>query len=226
MKRPIVAIRPEPGCSATVTAGHAAGLAIIDCPLSEIRALEWSLPSGDFDGLLLGSANALRHGGALVDNLVDKPVYAVGESTADEARRRGFAVAQIGSGGLQSLLDNLAERGLRLLRIAGSEHVELEAPPGITLETAIAYESHRLPLPEALAGKLRYGGLVLLHSAASARHFADECDRMSVARKAIALAALGPRIAESAGAGWAAVRSATEPSDAALLALARDMCHE
>jgi uroporphyrinogen-III synthase len=74
--------------------------------------------------------------------------------------------------------------------------------------------------------RLGEGALVLLHSAAAARHFAAECERLAVQRGAIRLAALGPRIAEAAGAGWADVRSATEANEPALLALARDMCHE
>jgi len=222
----VLAIRPEPGCSATVAAGKAAGLAIVGCPLSDIRPLDWSLPPGEFDALLLGSANALRHGGPLVDNLVGKPVYAVGETTAAAARERGFSVARVGSGGLQATLDRLAGQDLRLLRITGRENVPLVAPAGISIETVIAYESIGLPLPGRVADKLRTGGLVLLHSAASARHFAGECERLAIARGRIALAALGPRIAESAGEGWAAVRSAAAPTEAALLALARDMCHE
>jgi uroporphyrinogen-III synthase len=46
-----------------------------------------------------------------------------------------------------------------------------------------------------------------------------------VPRNAIGLAALAPRIADAAGDGWRDVRSAAQPSEAALLALARDMCH-
>ena len=222
----ILAIRPEPGCSATVAAGRAFGLTIEACPLSQVRPLEWSLPAGEFDGLLLGSANALRHGGSLVDKLVDKPVYAVGETTAVAARERGFAVARIGSGGLQQLLDELSGDTLRLLRIAGSEQVPLSPPAGITIESVTAYEAVALPLPAEVAERLAGGALVLLHSGAAAAHFAAECDRLAVRRGAIRLAALAPRIAEAAGAGWARVRSAAQPSDPALLALAADMCHE
>jgi uroporphyrinogen-III synthase len=220
-----VTIRPEPGNGATVAAGKAAGLAIIGCPLSEIRPLDWRLPRGNFDGLLLGSVNALRCGGPLVDNLVDKPVYAVGEATAEAARRRGFAIARTGDRGLQELLDGLAGESLRLLRLAGRERVPLTAPPGTAIETAIAYESMPLPLPPSLAQVLRDGALVLLHSAAAARHFAGECDRLAIHRRDMRLAALSPRVAEAAGGGWAALRSAAAPNEAALLALGREMCH-
>ena len=70
------------------------------------------------------------------------------------------------------------------------------------------------------------GALVLLHSAATARHFAEECDRLGVPRARITLAALGPRIAAAAGAGWGAVHIAPQPDEAALLQLAFDLCGE
>jgi uroporphyrinogen-III synthase len=68
--------------------------------------------------------------------------------------------------------------------------------------------------------------LVLLHSAATARHFAAECDRLGLKRGAIALAVLSPRLAAAAGAGWAAVHVASRPDEAALLALARNLCQK
>jgi uroporphyrinogen-III synthase len=90
----------------------------------------------------------------------------------------------------------------------------------------IAYRSVTLPL-DPLAGVLRSGeALALLHSAETARHFAAECDRLGLARGTIALAALGPRIAAAAGAGWATVHTAPRPDEAALLALACDLCQE
>lgn len=226
MTLPIVAIRAEPGCSATVAAGREYGLDILPIPLSEIRPLEWALPHGEFDAILLGSANALRHGGPLVDHLVEKPVYAVGETTAAAARERGFQVARTGTGRLQPVLDSLAGERLRLLRIAGRERVPLTPPPGIAIETVAAYESVPLPLSPGDAETLRRGAVVLLHSAASARHFAGECERLAVHRAAISLAAFAPRIAASAGSGWAAMGTATEPNESALLALASEMCHE
>jgi len=167
----------------------------------------------------------LRYGGQRVDNLVDKPVYAVGEATAEAARQHGFAVARSADQGLQQLVDSLAGEHLRLLRLAGRERVPLSPPAGITVETAIAYESMALPMPGPLAEVLRKGALVLLHSAAAARHFVAECDRLAIHRGDILLAALSSRIAVAVGGGWARLGSAAEPNEAALLALAREMCH-
>jgi len=222
----ILTVRPEPGCSATIAAGAEAGLAIVGCPLLELRGVDWPMPPGPFDGLLLGSANALRFGGQAVDKLADKPVYAVGKATAEAARQRGFNVARVGEGGLQKVLDSLSGAERRLLRLAGRERVALRPPPGIVVETVIAYESSGLPLSPDAAAVLRAGALVLLHSAAAARQLAAECDRLAVHRGEIVLAALASRIADAAGPGWAARRLAAQPTEAALLALAREMCHE
>jgi uroporphyrinogen-III synthase len=226
MSPPIIAIRPEPGCAATVEHGRKVGFAIEPWPLFEVRPLAWDPPPRDaIDGLLLGSANALRQGGPALDAFKGKRAYAVGRATAAAAEAAGLRVAAVGRGGLQPLLDTLRPP-LRLLRLAGEEHVPLRRPLGIMVETHIVYRNAALPMPESLAETLRGGALVLLHSAAAARHLGAECDRLGIPRAAIAIAALGPRIVEAAGAGWRACRAAGEPRDAALLALAGDMCHD
>ena len=226
MTLPVIAIRPEPGCTATVEAGREVGMAIEGWPLFEVRPLAWEpSPPDDIDALLLGSANALRHAGTALEAYRSRPVYAVGDATAAAAEAAGFTIAAVGEGGLQPLLDSLAGP-LRLLRVTGAEHVPLSPPAGVAIETRIAYESVPLPLPPDLAERLGGGAVMLLHSAAAARHFASECDRLAASRRAVSLAALGPRIASAAGEGWREVRSASEPREAALLALAREMCHD
>lgn len=226
MSELILTIRPEPGSSATVAAGAAVGLSIESCPLFKIRPLPWEAPEAEsFDALLLGSANVVRHGGTALQELRHKPVYAVGGATAAAAEKAGFVIAGIGPGVLQRLVDRLRPP-LRLLRVTGEEHVPLAPPPGIEVVTRIAYRSEPLPLPKAMADRLGGGALVLLHSAAAARHFATECDRLAVPQGALRLATLGPRITAAAGEGWGEVRAAASADEAALLALARDMCHE
>ncbi|MBY0345143.1 MAG: uroporphyrinogen-III synthase [Sphingomonadales bacterium] len=200
------------------------GLAITGHALSEIRAVAWDCPDpAGIDGLLIGSANAILHGGPHLAQLREKPVYAVGEATAAAARAAGFAIAMTGSGGLQGVLDAIAAP-CHLLRIAGEEHVPLTPPTGVTFAEVIAYRSVALPLDPAAALLGSGKALVLLHSAATARHFAAECDRLGLARAAIALAALGPRIAAAAGEGWGAVHTAATPDEGALLQLAFDLC--
>jgi len=225
MKR-LFAIRPEPGFSATRAAADLAGLEVEGEPLFEIRPLDWEPPAPEgIDGVLLGSANAVRHAGGTLALFAGKPAFAVGLATADAARKAGLSVAATGEGGLQALLDSLAGQEAVLLRLTGADHVPVVPPRGITLLTRAAYESVALPIPSPMAELLAEGGTVLLHSAAAARHFAAECDRLAIPRHALALAALAPRIADAAGGGWAAVRAAPRPRESALLAMARDMCH-
>lgn len=224
----ILALRPEPGLAATLAKARAMGLAVTGHALSEIRAVDWECPDPEgIDGLLIGSANAILHGGPALARLADKPVYAVGEATAAAARAAGFAVAMVGSGGLQGVLDAI-DAPCHLLRIAGEEHVPLTPPEGVSFAEVIAYRSVHLPLdPQAAllaSGPDQAAPLVLLHSAATARHFAGECDRLGLARAGVTLAALGPRIAAAAGKGWAAVHTAAEPDEGTLLQLVFDLC--
>lgn len=224
---PIVAIRPEPGLSATLAGGEAEGLPIFGEPLFAIRPVAWELPETErFDGLLIGSANAIRHGGAALDQCRDLPVYAVGQATARLAEKRGFHVALVGEGGLQNVLDTLAGQKLHLLRVTGVEHRPLASPPTITLTERIAYDSHALPMPAGMSRKLAGGAIIMLHSGVAAQHLGHECDRQGLNRKLLHIAALAPRIAEAAGDGWASRHSATAPNEAALLALARQLCHD
>ncbi len=224
MSLQLLALRPEPGLSATLEKAEALGLAITGLALSEIRAVAWECPDPNtFDGLLIGSANAILHGDANLARLTDKPVYAVGEATATAARAAGFTVAMTGSRGLQGVLDAIPAP-CHLLRIAGEEHVPLVSPAGVSFAEVIAYRSVTLPLDPAAALLASGEALALLHSAATASHFAAECDRLRLDRARITLAALGPRIAAAAGEGWAAVHTAARPDDAALMQLVFDLC--
>lgn len=226
MSLPIIAIRPEPGLSATIAAGAATGLAILGFPLARTLACDWDLPDiAGIDGLLIGSANAVRHAGGQLAALRHLPVLAVGKATADAARQAGLRVERTGEGGLQSLIDTLDPLEQRhLLRLAGREHLRLELPAHIELTTRIAYAVEHTQIPPQLHEILRSECAVLLHSAGSAAHFARECDRMGVDRGGITLLTMGMRISAAAGAGWKAVHAAEKPDEAALLALARDMC--
>ncbi|MCT2558931.1 uroporphyrinogen-III synthase [Tsuneonella sp. YG55] len=225
MSRPLVILRPEPGCSQTLAAARERGLEATGAPLFAIEPVAWNPPDADTaDALLVGSANVFRHGGGALDAVRPLPVWAVGDVTAAAARDAGFSVERTGRGGLQSLLAGAAS-GMTLLRLAGEVHVDLAPPAGVALVERVVYRAVPLPLDAAAAGILRGGAVVLAHSAEAARHLASECDRLAIARDLVAVAALGARIAVAAGPGWRAVRVAPENTDSALLALAADMCH-
>lgn len=222
---PLIVIRAEPGCAASLAAARAMGLDAHGFPLFDIGPCAWEPPAPDsFDALLLGSANALRHGGVALAALRGKPACVVGETTAAAARAAGLDVVLTGSGGLQGVVDALPPGLHRLLRLAGAERVAIAPPPGVTIAERVVYASKPRPMPGALAALLRQGAVVALHSGEAARHFCAECERLGMARSRIALAAIGPRVASAAGQGWARVAAAARPDDAALLALAREMC--
>lgn len=228
MAVPLVIIRPEPGCSASLsTARTMPGLEAHGFPLFEVIARSWEAPAPDrFDALLVGSAMVFRHGGPGLTGLTGLPVYAVGETTAADARSAGFTVAATGAGGLQAMLGQIAPGHRRLLRLAGEERIALTLPDGVSMEERVVYASVPRAMPPELIALLRQPAIVALHSAEAARHLAAECVRYGIRRAPLRLAALGPRIAAAAGDGWGEVASVPFPEDKALLALARQMCQD
>ena len=220
---PVIVIRPEPGCSATLAAARELGLETRGFPLFRIVAQNWQAPPAQaIDAVLLGSANTLRCAGENLALYAGKPAYVVGEATASAAAAAGFTIAASGSGGLQDVVGAITHA--RLLRLTGEEFVTLELPPGIELTERIVYASQAQPMPAALAEMLAVPAVVMLHSAAAARHFAAECERLGLDRGRLMLAVIGPRVAEAAGPGWRRIGAAPEPSDHALLALATRLC--
>ena len=226
---PVIVIRPQPGCDATVAAAQQRGLDAHGFPLFRVAATIWQAPAPDsFDALLIGSANALRLGGAALASYAGKPAYVVGMATARIARDAGLNVVCTGSGGLQAALANVQPGHARLLRLSGRERLELATPLGCTIAERIVYASNPQAMPTPLRELLSRAGerqaLVLLHSAEAARHFAQQCAVHHLARNKIVLAAMGPRIADAAGAGWARIATAPKPDDGVLLALVDEMC--
>ena len=220
---PVIAIRPEPGLSATLAQGRAMGLAMHGFALFEGEPVEWVPPDpADYAGLLAGSAALFRLGGQGLDPLRALPVHAVGQTTAQAARAAGFALAGTGDSGLDALVGQLVPG--HYLRLAGEAHVVLQPASGVTIETRVVYRMAALPFPSALLNLLAAPALVLLHSGQAVRHFAGQCDANGIERCNVALACLAPRIAQAAGQGWSGVAFAPRRSDSALLALARQMC--
>lgn len=225
MTRALALLRPEPGWSASADAARAAGIEVVGHPLSATAAVAWEPPQGKFDALLVGSAAAIRLGGDALAAVARLPVHAVGEATAMAARAAGFRVGQTGEGGLQALLDSMAGEPRHFLRLAGEERVSLRPNPGQVVTEVVVYRMVPRPVTRHFATLLNASRpLVALHSAATAAQFAREIERLGLARRELSILALGPRIAEAAGTGWAAVHIAPQPSDAALLAKASALC--
>ena len=223
--RPLIVIRPEPGNTATLAAAGEVGLDAIGVPLQQVEAVEWEVPHGAFDGLLIGSANAIRHGGPSMQRFANLPVYAVGETTAAAACDAGLKVAATGKGGLQNVLNDLPDdKPARLLRIGGAERVELAIPAHLTVVDVTAYRlSDREPDAAELSA---FAGpcCIIVHSASAMRRLDAVFTFRELPRSRAILCVLGPRIVQSGTEGWAEIAIAETPDDAALLAMARQMC--
>jgi uroporphyrinogen-III synthase len=213
----VLVLRPEPGASATVKQARDLGLDAIAIPLFEIERVEWHapVPSG-FDGLLLTSANAVRHGGDELQALRGLSVYTVGEATAEAAREAGFDIAATGDAGVDRLLGSL-EPDLKLLHLCGADRREPDgAPQEITRVTV--YRAMPVEPPDFAAAQ---GSIALVHSPLAGRRFAE----LVTDRAEISIAAISKATAEAVGEGWRTLETAGQPTDAALLALAARLCN-
>lgn len=214
--RRVLVLRPEPGGTATVNRARKLGLDAIAMPLFEIEPVEWRPPDpAEFDGLLLTSANAVRHGGEGLALLRRLRVHAVGEATASAARKAGFEVASVGEGGVDRLLEELDPR-LRLLHLAGEDNVRASAGRPVT--QIIVYRARQLASP----GEIPQGCVALVHSARAGRRLAELVED----RGRIAVAAISPEAAGAVGIGWECVEAAQSSTDDALLALAARLCNK
>lgn len=219
MTRPIAVLRPEPGNGVTAVAIEARGRIAIRLPLFEVRPLAWQMPDpARFDALVITSANAVRHGGAGLAALLHLPVYAVGNATAQVARRAGFSIASVGNGGAAELVAAATASGVRrALHIGGRERT-LE-PGGAIAEIIAVYASEVLPIDRDAARRL-HGSVALIQSARAGRRLAGLAEEHGLGRAEIALAAVSAVAAAAAGGGWRQIAVAAEPSSEALIDLA------
>lgn len=223
MTRPLAVLRPEPGNAATAGRIEARGREAIRLPLFALRALDWTPPDpAGHDALLLTSANAPRFAGPDLGRLRQLPVFAVGERTAEISRAAGFDVMATGTAGAAEMIALLEHHGKsRALHLAGL-HRMVDAGGPVSRVIPV-YASEVLPLSTAALAALS-GSVALLHSARAARRLGALLAEQHIARATIAIAALSPAVATTAGPGWAEVITAATPTDDALIdaACARD----
>ena len=159
--------RPEPDAQATQERLAALEIEADIAPLMTRQTLPAHLPPAEgFSALALTSSNALRALSELnaTTELVDKPVYAVGDRTAHEARQLGFNHVVAADGTLDSLVTTIA-----LARLDGpvfypaGRHLSGDlahalAPHGLMVVTTPVYEMvAETALPTAMIGKLVAG---------------------------------------------------------------------
>ena len=123
----VLVTRPHPDNEATARALRERGFDVVLAPMLRYEALPLTDALGaDFDAVIVTSANALRAVEAELGGLLKLPLFAVGDHTASEARRLGFAEVISAAGDAGRLRDLLRKRGKgkkakRLLYLAGSD---------------------------------------------------------------------------------------------------------
>lgn len=213
--RRLTILRPEPGASASLALAQELGIDAIAMPLFRIEPLAWEVPdAASFDALLLTSANAVRLAGDGLMQLRGLKVYAVGQATAEEARKAGLDIASTGSTGVDRLLGSI-EGGQKLLHLCGEDRTDA-ATNGHEITTVPIYRSTELPPPE----RLDRVEVAALHSPRAGRRLAE----LVSDRARISIAAISKAAAEAAGTGWNEVAIAERPEDRSLLALAKELC--
>lgn len=213
--RRLLVLRPEPGASATIARARERGLEAVVVPLFEIEPVAWAVPdASQFDGLLLTSANAVRHGGDGLRSLRHLPVYAVGKSTAAVARNAGFSIVSTGDEGVDRLLASI-DPGVRLLHLCGEDRHD---PDGARQRIGSISVYRAMVLTPDLGSA--DGAVAMIHSPRAGRRFAE----LVGDRGSISIAAISRAAAQAVGEGWARIESAIQPSDDALLALAARLC--
>jgi uroporphyrinogen-III synthase len=216
VSRPIAVLRPEPGNRVTAAAIEARGRQAIRLPLFEVRPLAWEVPDpARFDALVLTSANAVRHAGTGLADLLHLPVHAVGRATAEAAVRAGFEIAAIGDRGAAELIEAAAAGGVHAALHIGGRDRTLEAG-GVVAEAVAVYASKLIAVGREKVAELA-GSVALLQSARAARRLAEIVDANGARRSDIMLAALSAAVLRAAGTGWQAVVTAPEPTSEALI---------
>ncbi len=221
---PLIVTRPDPGGLATAGRAKALGLDARHLPLFAAKPLAWTPPAaGDFDALLVTSAQAARLAGPDLARLASLPVYAVGAATADAAEAAGLRVAMTGTTDGQELLDAMASQEIRkILWLCARDRSVFDAR-GATLVSLPCYAVDPVAPPRGWAELIAAPAVLLAHSMRGAARIAE---LVGDKRTHLGLAAISPKVAAAAGEGWDAVGVAERPDDAALLAQAHALCHK
>jgi uroporphyrinogen-III synthase len=207
----VLIVRPAPGNKATAEAVAGIGLEPVVVPLFEVVPVAWAVPDpARFDAVVMTSANAARFGGTELARFTHLPLFAVGETTAEAARRVGFIDVRTGAGDAADLGPQLSGW---VLHLTGSDHRPI--PTGANVTVAPVYDSRPLAPSEPLAADI-----ALIHSPRAGTRLAE----LLPDRAATKIVAISPAAARACGTGWAAVHIADTPREHAMLACLARLC--
>ena len=190
----LLVTRPEPDASRTAEALRRLGHEVIVSPLFTYRPMiDRPLPKRRFQAVLVTSGNAVRALAAHPERalVADLPLYAVGDATAVQARRAGFADARSAAGAADDLVrlvhETCSPAAGPLLYIAGEARAaDVEARlarTGFNVQTIVLYAMDQARLSAEALQALREDALdgVLVYSprAAAALALALRAERLT-----------------------------------------------
>jgi uroporphyrinogen-III synthase len=232
----VLVTRPHPDNEATARALKERGFAVVLAPMLRFEPVTLSEETGgNYAGVLATSANALRavEPQLAESGLLELPLFAVGEHTASEARRLGFAKV-ISADGDAAKLSSIVRKGIkakkkqatRLLYLAGADLSRDLAgdlvDDGFEVTTRTTY---RMVLLTGLSRETREAfaanevEAVLHYSQRSARAFLDaaRADGVEVSALAVPQCCISANVAEILReAGAVRVLAAASPDENAL----------
>jgi uroporphyrinogen-III synthase len=225
----IVVTRPQTDGERTAAALEALGHEVLVAPLMRIEPVAADL-AGTWSAIVITSANALQAVRTPADKTL--PVFAVGDRSAEAARRAGFAEVSSANGDVNDLVRLIAARTVGaktpLLYLAGEDRagdlVAQLADRGIDAEMKVVYRTIAEAFPPVLAAALEAGDVdaVLHFSRRSAELFVEGARVSGVAGPAedVRHLCLSAQVAEPL-AGATRVSIAARPDERALIALLR-----
>ena len=227
----VVVTRPQADSERTAAALEALGHEVLVAPLMRVEPVAVDL-AGTWSAIVITSANALPSIPATAGGVKTLPVFAVGDRSAEAARRTGFAEVSSANGDIRDLVRLIAARAVGakapLLYLAGEDRsgdlVAQLAAHGIDVEIKVVYRIVAEVFPPVLAAALESGDVdaVLHFSRRSAELFVEGARSSGVAGPAedVRHLCLSSQVAEPL-AGASRIAIAARPDEAALIALLR-----
>ncbi|MFT3968671.1 MAG: uroporphyrinogen-III synthase, partial [Sphingobium sp.] len=219
MADPVLVLRPEPGAARTAEALRDAGFTPISYPLYAIEPIAWTPPDpAQVGAVLVTSANALRHGGPGLARYADRPLFAVGEATAEAARQAGFRSVTAGDGDIATTIPLLVRAGHGpVLHLGGTELRDYD-PQGLSIIRLPVYRTVEQGDAAGLARALPRdrGAFALVHSPRAGARLARLATQEE--RERITIVAISNAASDACGGGWRDRVVAGRPTEQALLA--------
>lgn len=231
----LLVTRPEPDASRTAAHLGALGIEPVVAPLLEAIPQADPLPAPQaYRAIAFTSPNAVRFLARRDPDrtIYEKPVFAVGEGTAQTAREAGFATVSAAQGTLADLVPLIVatHKGGPIFHPAGrdlsGDMVGALAPHGIEVLTATLYAMEQArALPSAIRAHLTSGEITgaLFFSRRTAEAFANIATGpdFSTAKTALGCLCLSENCAEPLIARhFLRIALASHPSHEAMMALA------